>query len=129
MAFDEKAAARVRRIFFGREDVIERKMMGGLCFMLGDAMCCGLTGDALMVRVGKQAHAEALAQPHARPMTFTGRPLSGFVFVDPDGYRDDVALAAWINRGIEFVATLPPKKIVVKGRRPTPARGAHPRGR
>ncbi len=117
MAFDDKAAQRIRRIFFGREDVVEKKMMGGLCFMLGDAMCCGLTGDALMVRVGKDAHAEALTQPHARPMTFTGRPLAGFVFVDPAGYRDDGALAAWVKRGMDFVATLPPKKAVAKNPR------------
>lgn len=77
--------------------------------MVGGSMCCGVTGAALMVRVGTEAREWTLAQPHVRPMEFAGRPLAGFVCVDPGGYRTEGALAAWVQRGIEFVSTLPVK--------------------
>ena len=67
MSYDDKTADRVRRILSGRLDVVEKKMFGGLCFMVNDSMCCGLTNTAFMVRVGPDRHEEALAQPHARP--------------------------------------------------------------
>ena len=93
-------------------------MFGGLCFMVHGGMCCGLTSSALMVRVGPAGHADALAQPHARAMTFTGRSLKGMVYVDPPGYRTDEALAKWVERGVEFVSTLPARKPVkARGRR------------
>jgi hypothetical protein len=77
--------------------------------MVGGSMCCGVTGTALMVRVGPEARERALAQPHVRPMKFAGRALAGFVCVDPEGYRTDKALATWVQRGIDLVATLPVK--------------------
>jgi hypothetical protein len=77
--------------------------------MVNGSMCCGVTGTALMVRVGPQARERALARPHVRPMIFAGRQLAGFVCVDPEGYRTDAALAAWVQRGIDFVSTLPAK--------------------
>ena len=85
-------------------------MFGGLCFMVKGSMCCGLTGTAFMVRVGPDQYEEALAQPHARPMDFTGRPLAGMVYVDPVGYSTDVDIAKWVQRGVTFVSALPPKK-------------------
>ena len=98
MAYDEALAARIRAILAtGGHDVVEKKMFGGLCFMVGGHMCCGVT-DTLMLRVGKDGYAAALARPHARLMTFTGRPLDGFVYVDPPGLRTDRALAAWLAR-------------------------------
>ena len=110
MAYDEKTAERVRRLLSERADVVEKKMFGGLCFMVNGGMCCGLTGTAFMVRVGPDRYQEALAQPHVRPMDFTGRPLAGMVYVDPAGYRSDRALATWIRRGVDFVSTAPAKK-------------------
>ena len=107
MAYDEKSAERLRGILVGRPDVVEKKMFGGLCFMVGGSMCCGLTDAGLMVRVGRDRYEEALAQSFARPMDFTGRPLAGMVYVDPKGYRTDAALKRWVQRGIEFVMTLP----------------------
>ena len=101
MGYDEKTAERVRRTLSGRGDVVERKMVGGLSFMVNASMCCGVAGAALMVRVGQEARERALAEPHVRPMEFAGRPLAGFVYVDPGGYRTDAALAKWIQRGIE----------------------------
>jgi TfoX/Sxy family transcriptional regulator of competence genes len=109
MSYDEKTAERVRRLLSTRPDVVEKKMFGGLCFMVNGGMCCGLTSAALMVRVGRDGYDEALAQPHSRPMDFTGRPLAGMVYVDPAGYRSDAALARWVTRGVEFVSTLPAK--------------------
>ncbi len=85
-------------------------MFGGLCFMVNGSMCCGLDGNDLMVRVGPARHAEALARPHVRPMDITARPLTGFVFVAPAGYRTDAALAKWVKRGVDYALTIPPKK-------------------
>ena len=110
MGYDEKTADRVRRILSTGGDVIEKKMFGGLCFMVNGNMCCGLTSTAFMVRVGRDRYEEALAQPHARPMDFTGRPLAGMVYVDPAGYKTDAALAKWVQRGLDFVSGPPSKK-------------------
>ena len=107
MGYDEKTAERLRDVFVVRNDVVEKKMFGGLCFMVSGSMCCGLTGAALMVRVGRDRYEEALAQPFARPMDFTGRPLAGMVYVGPEGYRTDAAFKIWVQRGIEFVTALP----------------------
>ena len=117
MGYDERLAARVRDVLGGRPDVVEKKMFGGLCFMVNGGMCCGLTSTALMVRVGPDEYEGALAQPHARPMDFTGRPLAGMVYVDPVGYRTDAALTKWVQRGLDYVATLPAKKPATKVRK------------
>ena len=109
MAYDEQLAERVRGVLAKREGLSERRLFGGLAFMLNGNMCCGLTADALMVRVGPDRFPEALDQPHARPMDFTGRPMKGMVYVDPAGYATDDDLAAWVGRGVAFAATLPPK--------------------
>jgi TfoX/Sxy family transcriptional regulator of competence genes len=109
MSYDEKTAERVRRILAVRGDVVEKKMFGGLCFMVNGSMCCGLTNAALMVRVGPDHHDDALAEPHARPMDFTGRPLAGMVYVDPKGYEIDEALAGWVKRGVDFTSALTAK--------------------
>ncbi|HKF78701.1 MAG TPA: TfoX/Sxy family protein [Candidatus Dormibacteraeota bacterium] len=107
MGYDRRTAERVRRVLSGRPDAVERRMVGGLSFMVSGRMCCGVTGSALMVRVGLEAYERTLAEPHVRPMEFAGRPLAGYVCVDPDGYRTDTALAAWVQRGVDFVAALP----------------------
>ena len=100
---DDDLAARVRAALGGRTDVVEKRMFGGLCFMVNGQMCCGLTKTDFMVRVGKDAYEAALAQPHARPMDFTGRPLAGMVYVDPDGLRSAAALKKWVDRAVAFV--------------------------
>lgn len=109
MAFDLKTAERVRRILSSRNDVVEKRMVGGISFVVGGSMCCGVSGSALMVRVGAEARERALAEQHVRPMEFAGRPLAGFVLIDPGGLRTDAALADWVRRGLDFVATLPAK--------------------
>src|SRR5258708_6773923 len=118
MAYGNKAADRVRPILSGRRDVVEKRMVGGLSFMVNGSMCCGVTGSALMVRVGPEAREWALAQPHVRPMEFAGRPLAGFVCVDPEGIPTGSALAAWVQRGIDFVSALPAKRSAARKRRP-----------
>lgn len=109
MAYDEGLAQRVREVLEDRADVTEKKMFGGLAFLIGGNMCTGIVGDELMVRVGPDAHAEALARPEAREMDFTGRSMKGFVYVGCDGIEDDAELAAWVARGVAFAASLPAK--------------------
>lgn len=110
MAYDERLAERVRNMLAARPGYSERKMFGGLCFMLNGNMTCGIVGDELMVRLAPDKYEDALAQPHARPMDFTGRPMKGMVYVGTGGIRGDGALAEWVERGTGFAATLAPKK-------------------
>jgi TfoX/Sxy family transcriptional regulator of competence genes len=108
MAFDEALAQRIRQALAARDDVLEKKMFGGIAFMVGDRMAVGVVKDDLMVRVGPDAHDEALAQPHARPMDMGGRVSRGFVYVAPEGVASDADLVAWIDRGLRFAATVEP---------------------
>lgn len=126
MSYDEQTAGRVRGILARRADVVERRMFGGLCFMANGAMCCGLVGDTLMVRVGPDQHEEALAQPHARPMDFTGTPMKGFVYVDPPGISTAAALTRWIDRSLAHLSTVPKRKAAKKLRPPVRRKRARP---
>jgi len=109
MAYDETLAARLREGFVGVPHVSEKRMFGGLAFLVSGHMCCGVVGKTLMVRVGPEAYEKALAQPHAREMDFTGRPMKGFLYVGPEGLRKDPDLRVWLDRSLSFVTTLPPK--------------------
>jgi TfoX/Sxy family transcriptional regulator of competence genes len=108
-AYDTEIAERVRHALADRADVVEKRMVGGLSFLVGGNMCCGVTGQRLMVRVGAEGRDSALTEPHVWPMEFAGRSLRGFVCVDQDGFRTEAALAAWIQRGLDVVALLPAK--------------------
>jgi TfoX/Sxy family transcriptional regulator of competence genes len=110
MAYEEDLASRVRVALAQLHQVEEKRMFGGLTFMVGGHMCCGVLGAELMVRVGADAYAEAVDRPHARPMDFTGKPLRGMVFVDAKGTKAEADLEAWVDRGAAFVSSLPPKK-------------------
>jgi hypothetical protein len=109
MAIDDHLAGRVRAILAGAGAVEEKKMFGGLTFMLDRHMCCGVLGDQLMVRVGPALEATALAEPHARPCDITGRPMKGLVMVAPAGHGSEAALAKLVGLAVEFVTSLPPK--------------------
>jgi hypothetical protein len=109
MAYDEGVAERIREVFAGRTDVVEKKMFGGIAFMVSGHMCCGVEGHSLMARVGPEHYDDALNRPHAREMDFTGKPLRGFVFVEPKGFESDKDLVSWIAFCERFVSTLPPK--------------------
>lgn len=109
MAYSEELASRIRQALAPRADVMERKMFGGLAFMLRGNMCCGVVGDMLMLRLGNEGAAEALGEPHTKPMDFTGKPLKSMVYVGPEGIAALEDLNRWVNRGANFAATLPPK--------------------
>ena len=111
MSFDADAAERVRRVLSGRGEVVESRMVGGLSFLVNGNMCCGITGTALMVRVGADSREKALREPHVRPMAFGERVLSGFICIDPAGYAADDTLASWVQRGLDFVSGLPAKPV------------------
>lgn len=108
MAYDENLADRIRDVLVTEDGVSERKMFGGLAFMVRLHMACGVAGDDLMLRLGAEAAEQALARPHVRPMDFTGRPLTGMVFVGPEGLRG-AALRRWVGEAVRFVSSLPPK--------------------
>lgn len=107
MAYDLELAERVRTRVGG--DASEKKMFGGVAWMVGGNMAVGIVKDDLMVRVGPDAHEDALAQPHARPMDFSGKPMVGMVYVAPAGVADDAALDGWVGRGVAFARSLPAK--------------------
>src|SRR5215212_8414648 len=109
MAYDESLARRVRSQLANQVDLHERKMFGGLAFMVRGNMCCGIVGDELMVRVGAAEQASALAEPHVRPMDFTGRPMAGMVYVGRAGIAADRDLRGWVERGADDARSLPPK--------------------
>ena len=107
MPYDTQAADGIRVVLANRR-VVERKMMGGLVFMVDGHMCVVASGrGGLMVRVGPDAQASALKEPHVKPLTMAGRTMTGFVRVMPEGYRTAAGLRKWVNRGLAFVATLP----------------------
>jgi TfoX N-terminal domain len=99
MAYDERLANRVRQAFGARHDITERKMFGGLAFLCRGHMCCGIVGNDLMVRIPEDEIAAVMRSRHVRPMDFTGKPLKGFVYVSPPGFRTAATLRAWLARG------------------------------
>lgn len=109
MAYDEVAARRLRLALSGQGGLIERKMFGGIAFLVRGNMCVGVQGETLMVRVGKEKHNEAVMQPFARPMDITGTPMQGYIYVEPPGYANDADLRDWVQRSLDFVLTLPAK--------------------
>ena len=109
MAYDELLADRIRSFFKGKSaNFIEKKMMGGLCFMVNDKMCCGIhfdkkkETDLLMARIGPEASSSAMERPGCHPMDFTGRPMKGYVFVTPDGFDGDSDLEYWLQLCLDF---------------------------
>ncbi len=108
MAYSEFLADKVRQRLIGKGKVVEKKMMGGLIFMVNDKMCIGIDTDKntmedrLMVRVGKLPYPELLEKKGSRPMDFTGRVMRGFLFIDPEGFDKDVDLDFWIEKALSF---------------------------
>lgn len=103
MAYDEGLAQRLRELFQGRGVVFEEKrMMGGLCFMVNEKMCVGVEKNRLMVRLDPAIEADALKRKGCVPMDFTGRPMRGFVFVEAEGCDDDSDLSDWLNLALAF---------------------------
>ena len=109
MAYSEELAERVRARLHDALDYDEKKMFGGLAFMVRGHMCAGILGDELMVRVGREMYDDTLDRDHVRPMDFTGRPMTGFVCVEPEGVADGDGLGDFVDLALEFNATMPPK--------------------
>jgi TfoX/Sxy family transcriptional regulator of competence genes len=108
MAYDEHLAERARNLL-DRADVDERKMFGGIGFLVAGNMSVGVIGDDLIVRVDPDDAEAMLAEAGARPFDFTGRPMKGWLFVAPDATAEDEDLERWVRRGEEFASSLPPK--------------------
>ncbi len=109
MAYDEKLADRIRRVLGKRIALTERKMFGGIAFMLRGNMCCGVLNDELILRIGPGQGEKALKKPHTRPFDFTGRPMKGFIIVTPRGHKSDEALQKWVRLATKFASSLPAK--------------------
>lgn len=106
MAYSETLAKKIRESIKGKRNITEKKMFGGLAFLLKGKMFCGIVNDDLMVRTGPEMYEKALSKSHARPMDFTGKPMKGFVYVAPQGYKTAKSLFKWINIGLDYVTNL-----------------------
>ena len=115
MSYDAGLAQRVREVLGERRGITEKAMFGGLAFLVDCKMFVGIQGTTLMARVGPERHDDALAVTHVRPMDFTGRPMKGYVYVDPPGLAEDKDLKAWVQWCVDYVAALPAKKSKAKG--------------
>ena len=108
MAYDEYFADRVRQVFADKHVAyVEKKMMGGLCFMVNDKMCVGVdkdkqSNDRLMVRIDPDIYQQVLQRPAASEMDFTGRPMKGFIFIGAEGFDDDGDLQEWIQLALDY---------------------------
>ena len=114
MAYDEQLAARVRELLAPATGISEKKMFGGLCFLLHGNMCCGVLKNELVLRLEPKRAEGLLQQPHTRPMDFTGRALKGFVYVGADGLGTRTDLKAWVSISLEFARSLPKKPVTSK---------------
>lgn len=110
MAYDEQLADRIRAALAMTPDVSERKMFGGLAFLVAGHMACGLVGDDLMLRLGEDGADAALDEAHTRPMDLTGKPMKSMVYVAPAGTETDATLLAWVQRATAHARTLPPRQ-------------------
>lgn len=119
MAYDPQLAARVWKLMAPLEGVTERKMFGGVAFMLHGNMCCGVVGDRVVLRLGNEEAEAAMEEPGIEAMDFTGRPIRSMVYLEPARNRRDADLNRWVGQAIGFTKTLPPKQ----ERSPSPARG------
>jgi TfoX/Sxy family transcriptional regulator of competence genes len=109
MAFSEALAARIRLSLARRKGIEAKKMFGGVGFLLNDNLLVGVWKDSLVVRLGPDDGEEALKEPHVKEFDITGRPMKGWVLVEPEGVEGDDQLKDWIARATKFVKSLPPK--------------------
>lgn len=109
MAFDENLAARIRKLLPSDRQFSEKKMFGGLAFLLDGKMCCGVLNDQLVARIGPEQSKLALNKPHVSPMDFTGRPLKGYIYVASQGLKSATALRAWLHQAVSFTLTIKQK--------------------
>lgn len=127
MAYDETLAQRVRIALAEQEKVVEKKMFGGIAFMVRGHMTVGILKDELLVRVGPETHEKALAKPFARVMDFTGKPMKGFINVEAPGIDSAAKLKTWIRFGLDYTTGLPEKKPATGSGKKGKAKGSSPR--
>lgn len=111
MPYDEELAARIRAILAKRDDIAEKKMFGGIAFMVCGNMACGPHRDSLIVRIGEEAAATAMRQPHVKPMDFTGKVLKNFATIDAAGIRTDSELQRWVELAASHAESLAKTKL------------------
>lgn len=109
MAYDERLAHRVRDLLGGHAGISERRMFGALGFLLDGNMCCGVTGDELILRLSSEEAEAALAHPHGRPFDGAGRPMTGWCLIHAAALETDDALWRWVEPAVDFASSLPPK--------------------
>jgi TfoX/Sxy family transcriptional regulator of competence genes len=109
VAYDQRLADDVRARLGSRSNLTEREMFGGIAFMLNGNMAVGVSGNELMVRVGKEGHDDAISLPGARMFDMSSRPMKGWILVSSEGTGTDAALEAWIGRGVAYAESLPAK--------------------
>jgi hypothetical protein len=105
MPYSEELALRIRTALGDRDDVEEKHMFGGIAFMVAGSMACGIIDKDLMARVGSDRYEKALSRPHTRLMTFTGRPLKGFIIVEAAGIKTAASLKKWVDETVAFVTS------------------------
>ena len=109
MAFSETLAERIRQQLARRKNVEEKRMFGGVGFLLNGNLLVGVWKESLVVRLGPDEGEAALLEPHVKEFDITGRPMKGWVLVEPEGVEGDDQLKDWIARATKFVKSLPPK--------------------
>jgi len=109
MPYDENLAQRLREIFIKQPDIDEKKMFGGVGFLLHGNMACGVYKDDLIVRVGADQHEAALKRAHTKVFDITGRAMKGWIMVEPSSLSSDLDLEMWVQKGIDYALSLPPK--------------------
>ena len=110
MVYDEKLAGRIRSAIGDRHEVVEKKMFGGITFMIEGKMACGVLNDDFVAKIDRAHWEEAIARPHARAMDFIGRPMPGMVYVAPAGVRAAAMLRRWIDESVAFALASPARK-------------------
>lgn len=122
MAYDPVLAERIRVELSRHVEFTEKKMFGGLSFLVNGNMCCGITGSDLVLRLTPEGVERALEQPHTRPMDFTGKPMKSMVYVSAEGTASAVGLRRWISTAASTIKELAPKKAPARKNRPLPKR-------
>ena len=106
MVYDEKLAERMTKLLKGKRGVTEKKMFGGIAFLLDGKMFCGVIKNDLVVRIDPGYYYKAITKPNVRPFDFSGKPMKGFIYVGPEGCKKEKVLSEWINLGIDYVNSL-----------------------
>lgn len=117
MAYDENLAERIDEVLVGVPNVVQKKMFGGIAFMVRSHMCVGVIGDTLLARVGPDQYEDSLKENYANEMLFTGRPMKGMIYIEPEGINSKAKLIKWVEKCLYFVSTLPEKKEKLKKKR------------